>query len=67
MAGRTFAPAQRGKRQSANPSPPSGTAGVCPKISKVDGSVNKRCLATFHMTRVSELSKKMGFFSEIEC
>jgi type I restriction enzyme, R subunit len=47
VAGRTFASAQRGKRQPANPSPPSPTTGACPKTSKVDGSVNKRCLTHF--------------------
>ena len=47
MAGRTFASAQRGKRQPANPSPPSPTTGACPKTSKVDGSVNKRRLTPF--------------------
>jgi hypothetical protein len=44
MAGRTFASAQRGKRQPANPPPPSPTTGACPKTSKVDGPVNKRRL-----------------------
>jgi hypothetical protein len=44
MAGRAFESAQRGKRQPANPPPPSAPTGACPKTPKMDDPVNKCCL-----------------------